>query len=252
MGDRPACSLLTGELQKWLDLRGAGPVNRGNLRRVFVALFNYAVDNSIMPTNPATRLAVPQADEKMPEFLPVATVEALMEEARAKYPALVPFLALGAFAGLRPDEARGLKWESINLKERLIRVLPGTSKTRRARLVTISDNLARWLADYRMESGAIGLPKITETRWRRKIMESIGMDRWPPDVLRHSFATYQLAKVPDVAALAEMMGNSPSVIYRHYKGLATAKEAAKYFKIMPPKPKREGKVIPFKAKSVAA
>lgn len=244
LGDRPAVSILTADLQEWLNLRGGGPVNRSNFRRAFSALFSFGVAHGVATANPAERISVPKADEKMPEFFPAGTVEALLRKAHTVCPRLAPFLAVGAFAGLRPDEARALCWENVNLAERHIRVMPETSKTRRARLVPISDNLAAWLAHYHQEEGRIGLPLITETRQRRACMTAAGIDRWPVDVLRHSFATHELARHPDVAALAEVMGNSPSVIYRHYKGLATSKEAAKYFDILP---RQRGAVVRLKA-----
>ena len=233
LGDRPAASILTGDLQEWLNLRGGGPVNRNNLRRSFSALFNYGLAHGIVTSNPAERISVPKADEKMPVFFPVATVEKLLRYALANKPRIVPFLALGAFAGLRPDEARGLLWENVNFAARHIRVMPETSKTRRARLVPISSNLRAWLAAHKKDAGPVGVPLMTETRDRRDCMTGIGLSRWPVDVLRHTYATFELARHPDVAALAESMGNSPSIIYRHYKGLATPKEARAYFALKP-------------------
>ena len=64
---------------------------------------------------------------------------------------MVPFLAIGAFAGLRSAEIQRLDW--ADLKESFIEVTAGNAKTRSRRLVPIQPNLAKWLAIYRQDSG---------------------------------------------------------------------------------------------------
>ncbi len=53
---------------------------------------------------------------------------------------------------------------------------------------------------------------------------------WKSDALRHSYASYKLALCPDVAALSFEMGNSPTMIKRHYLDLKHEDEARKWFK----------------------
>jgi integrase len=50
-----------------------------------------------------------------------------MAAAEQYAPHMVPTLAEQFFAGLRPGEAKGLKWEDINWSEKTIRVMPETS-----------------------------------------------------------------------------------------------------------------------------
>jgi hypothetical protein len=56
---------------------------------------------------------------------------------------------------------------------------------------------------------------------------------WKANALRHSFITYRLAQIKDVAATALEAGNSPTMIFRHYRELATEEEAAEWFSILP-------------------
>jgi hypothetical protein len=56
---------------------------------------------------------------------------------------------------------------------------------------------------------------------------------WPQNALRHSFGSYHLAQFNDAAKLALEMGNSPAVIFRHYRQLVKPKQAALYWKITP-------------------
>ncbi|HMF46809.1 MAG TPA: hypothetical protein VKE29_09060, partial [Candidatus Udaeobacter sp.] len=56
---------------------------------------------------------------------------------------------------------------------------------------------------------------------------------WPQNALRHSFGSYHLAQFNDAAKLALEMGNSPSVIFRHYRQLVKPKQAERYWKLEP-------------------
>jgi hypothetical protein len=58
-------------------------------------------------------------------------------------------------------------------------------------------------------------------------------ENWPNNALRHSFGSYHLAHFKDAPALALQMGNSPDVIFRHYRELVKPKEAKRYWQIMP-------------------
>jgi hypothetical protein len=57
----------------------------------------------------------------------------------------------------------------------------------------------------------------------------------PGNVLRHSFCSYHVAMHRDAARTAVLLTHtSPVMLYRHYKGKATAADAGKWFSIMPP------------------
>ena len=58
-------------------------------------------------------------------------------------------------------------------------------------------------------------------------------ENWPTNALRHSFGSYHLAQFKDTAALALEMGNSPDVIFRHYRELVKPKDAERYWQIKP-------------------
>jgi hypothetical protein len=50
---------------------------------------------------------------------------------------------------------------------------------------------------------------------------------WKKDVLRHSAASYWLAVEPDVPRIAMELGNSPAVLFKHYREVVTDEEAKK-------------------------
>ena len=58
---------------------------------------------------------------------------------------LVPFLAIGAFAGLRHAEILRLDWAEVDLAGGHIEVKAAKAKTASRRLVPITKNLRQWL-----------------------------------------------------------------------------------------------------------
>ena len=56
---------------------------------------------------------------------------------------------------------------------------------------------------------------------------------WPVNAGRHSFGSYWLAKHQDTAALALQMGNSPQIVFEHYRELVKPVDAELYWKIAP-------------------
>ena len=100
-------------------------------------------------------------------------------------PEIVPYVAICAFAGLRPSEAANLLWSDIRLDTMQIEVKARHSKTRRYRLVPIQPNLGEWLTQFRNGDGAIYYSR----RKFREAYKAAGMEEWKMDVLRHSYGT---------------------------------------------------------------
>jgi len=57
--------------------------------------------------------------------------------------------------------------------------------------------------------------------------------KWPSNGLRHSFITYRIAQVKSAEQVALEAGNSPAIIFKHYRELATEAQAAEWFGILP-------------------
>ena len=68
---------------------------------------------------------------------------------------MLPFWAIGAFAGLRRAEIERLTWSEVDFDADVIEVKASKSKTASRRLVTIQPNLREWLAPYRTRIGRV-------------------------------------------------------------------------------------------------
>ena len=125
-------------------------------------------------------------------ILTVDETERLLENAPAE---LVPYIAIGAFAGLRRAELERLDWKEVDLQSDLIEVTASKAKSARRRFVRIQPNLAKWLQPYVQAAGNVTPPNYRELLDSAR--EAAGIHEWPQNALRHSFASYHLAKFKD-------------------------------------------------------
>ena len=98
----------------------------------------------------------------------------------------------------------------------------------------LTDNLKAWLAPWREETG----PIVTLTAVAGA-MNDLGIKAripggWRQNALRHSFISYRVALTGDVARTALEAGNSPKMIFRHYREVVDEASAQAWFAITPP------------------
>ena len=164
-------------------------------------------------------------------------LNAALNDAKAKEK-LLPWLVLGFFAGLRPTEAEKLTWEEIDwdlLNETgALQVRVGTEKSKTfTHYAELHTTGIEWLRLCASKKGQIGLSRRAFDR----IREQVGLyNRWSPDCIRHTYASNWLSlnKSRGINTLAELMGNSPEVIRRHYRKAILLNSAEAYWKILPP------------------
>jgi integrase len=85
---------------------------------------------------------------------------------------MIPFLTLGAFAGVRHAEIQRLEWKDIRFDDGSIEIRASKAKTASRRLVPILPNLKEWLLKYRQadERGGVaegggGVSATRDGRW---------------------------------------------------------------------------------------
>lgn len=226
---RDAASLSTDEIEQWLRQRYAHPTSRNNARKAVVNLFNFAVHKKYLPSNPAAAIKKAKVTNGEVGILKPSHVVALLHNSN---PAILPYFAIAAFAGIRPEELQKMEWSDVRWKQGIIRVRAEISKVGASRNVHIEPNLAEWLQEYRSSDGLICPPNWRKLFRQTRIDARVG--EWPADCLRHSFGTYWLEKHRNAPALALEMGNSVEVIMRHYyKVLDEPDDAERFWKITP-------------------
>lgn len=233
---KPIAQITSLQIDEWLRSlsdkdtgKRLSPVTRNNFRRVLIVAFNFAVARGYSLTNPAAQSAKAKEIGAVVGILTVDETARLLENAA---PELVPYVAIGAFAGLRRAELERLDWREVDLQSGLIEITASNAKSARRRFAKIQPNLARWLQPHMQLSGNVTPPGY------RVLLESArekaGMTEWPQNALRHSFASYHLARFNDSAALALELGHTNSnLVFQHYRQLVKPKQAERYWKIAP-------------------
>jgi integrase len=224
--DTLVCNLTVAQIETWIRSLDIGTVSRESYRRNVSVLLEFGRRRGYLPANPAADIKIRRRPEGEVSIL---APEELRNLLRKCAPEIVPYVAICAFAGLRPSEAARLLWSDIRLDTMQIEVRARHSKTRRYRLVPIQPNLGEWLMRYRSDDGSVYYSR----RKFREAYKAAGMEEWKMDILRHSYGTYRLPILKSAEALALEMGNSPDVIFRHYRRPMNEATASAYFDLWP-------------------
>jgi integrase len=234
-GDQTVSTITTRDIDDWLRSLNLSPVSRNNYRRVILTLFGFAVPRGYAVENPAEKTARATVVGEAPGILTVQQTANLLVAAS---PELLPYIALGAFAGLRRAELQRLDWKDVHFGDAdddgLIEVTAKKAKTARRRFVKMQPNLREWLVSVRKHRGPVTSDDFSKQFDQARA--AAGITKWPSNALRHSYASYHLAHFKDQNSLALEMGHTDSgMIFEHYRQLVRPKEAAAYWDIRPSK-----------------
>lgn len=244
---------------------------RNNFRLGIQTLFAFAKSQRYLPRDWKEMETVPLWKTKN-DCVEIFAPDELMMLLAVAPVNLVPFLAIGAFAGLRSAEIERLDWSKVNLESGYITVDASIAKTNSRRLVPIVANLKAWLEDRTKPRGPVVELANVANALRRVVAATRPVDvrnpenvlpprvEWKHNALRHSFCSYRLAEVKSAAEVALEAGNSPQMIFKHYRELVTEKEAKRWFGITPDSVKelkakteceRAAKIVAFPARLAA-
>lgn len=214
---------------------------------VLSAWFGWAAKNGWLPRNPCIGLK-PSAPEStaVDTFSTKQVTSLLLKAANSEEWAVLSYIAISLFAGVRPEEFRkvakgdqivALCWEDY--ASGCISICPNLSKTRRGRIIEADPVLVEWVSFITKKMGASLTGSILPANWIkdwRVWRKKHWGGKWPQDVLRHTFGSNHLARSQSLENTARVMGNSPEVLDRHYWNWRTrAKDAAEYWGLNPEK-----------------
>jgi integrase len=225
------------EIESWIQsVEEIGPVSRNKLRKSLKSLFAFGVHpaQGWSTLNPLAHVEREKVVTSEPEAYTPEETAKIMQAALEMNSPVLPCLALGFFAGLRPSESMMIDLSVIDFEADEFRV-PANSKTG-ARSAPLTAACRAWLASQARRTG---------TAWQsyhqayatavREILAAAGVTGIY-DGARHSFITYRTAETRDVARVADECGNSPNIIKKHYRNIVPAVAAKKYFDIRPEDP----------------
>jgi integrase len=223
-GNTPIDSFTHREIDSWLRGLDKAPRTIANHHGIVRRFFNWCErEELITGRNPIIRVAKPQVPYSFPTTISPQEMAKFLEAAK-QLPNeqdrrhMVTYLCIGGFAGLRTSEIQRLRWEDIawqNGQSGRINVLK--SKRGMPRSVTIQPALRRHLDAFALESGPVfSLSFQAEADLRAELEKAAGIEL-PHNCLRHSFASYHIAKWESYEQTAFQMGHtSPRVTRAKY------------------------------------
>lgn len=238
---RIVCDITVAELDRWLTGLGVGPVSRNNYRRNLGVFFEWCARMSYCTVNPMRRTS---RAKKRPVPVGIFTPDELKVILGCAPADLLPALALGGLAGLRVSEIARLDWSEIKFEKGHIEIAAENSKTASRRFVPIHPALEAWIKPLARKHGPVSPRRLDErlSSYRailskEDIKDSIVVRpavKWVDNGLRHSFASYAIAKEESADRVALWLGHtSAKVTFEHYQERATREEAEKWFGVMP-------------------
>jgi integrase len=252
LGDVPLASLTRQQLLEFFAVRGKGRAHNG-LRHLLIplrAMLNAAVEDSLIPGNPALRLGrhlrgLSTREARRVPALSAEELSRLLARADAELQDYTDLIHVLAWSGVRIGEACGLQWADLDAAGGFLDVKRTVSwsrgcvsirppKSNRARRVDIPTALVerlerrRTLAEAEAAiAGREASPWIVPDscapsrpldsrffaikRWPR-LLRGAGLRYIPPHALRHSYATQLLQAGTPVAYVKEQLGHASIAI----------------------------------------
>ena len=215
-----------------------------HIRAVASAIFSYATAKGYIKVNPMrdVKLTVKGQDMEDGYAYSVKEVELILEAlehvtGREEYSAKMAGMVITTcfYAGLRPSEAAGLRWEnvtadSITIKEAYVAGSHKGTKTGRTRTVVMLPQLRHrmrlWAMAYQFPTSGWVFPNqdgntpininCLGARVIKTTLEALGMDWQGLYACRRGFGTLMVDAGASLEETSQAMGNSPTVCYRHY------------------------------------
>ncbi len=197
-------------------------------------LLTRAVDDGVLAVNPVSKVKLPRSAKRVPRFLTVEQRRDLLATAKAHSRDAYLLIALAVYLGLRKAELGALRWEDIDLKQKVALVANQdtfTTKNRKNRAVPICEGLLEILTPYVRPTGYLLMPRLTvkagkRYRWEFKnlfdvLIAEAGLPDWvTPHVLRHTFASLAAQAGVSLFKIGAWMGHSMTEVTEIYAHLA--------------------------------
>lgn len=195
---------------------------RRNVFKMTKRMFQLAVEDGLIDRNPCLgiKVRVAEVDQKV---LTNAEVEKFLSHAKLYNHHFYPIWIVALMTGMRSGEMFALKWTDVDFESKTISVTKqwtskagfhDTTKTRRNRIVPLSDALASFLKEWKLKHRSeFVLPHLKEwkggeqARVTRDFCEGIGITSVKFHDLRATFITSLLSRGESLACVMSIVGH---------------------------------------------
>ena len=207
--------------------KGLAPKTVRNIHQMIGSAYNLAIEQHLVTKNPTQGCALPKAERKEMQTLPVEQLTSFLRE--AKDSGVFALYYIDLTTGLRRGELLGLKWSDIDLEKGDLRVqrqigridgkiIEMPLKTKNAyRTLPLSADAIDVLMQQRRKTGnsewvfpsPTGGPMSPDSvlHMLQRVLKRAGLPRIRFHDLRHTFATMALQNGVDVKTVSSMLGH---------------------------------------------
>lgn len=196
--------------------------SRKTLLKQIRRVFQMALEEGLIDRNPAVGIKVvaPEVEQKV---LTNEEVKTFLQAARNTSHRFYPIWVMALGTGMRSGELFALNWSDVDFEAKIISITKqwtskvgiGPTKTRRSRVVPISEELLHFLKELKLKSSGEGvLPRFPEwengeqAQVTREFCQAIGITSVKFHDLRATFITNLLARGVPLAVVMAMVGHS--------------------------------------------
>ncbi len=225
-------------IRSWMESLMDGGCCASSVNRRLSSLrtfFRYAKERGLVAKDPAYHIVGPKKRKPLPQYVQEGDMDRLLDmpmwddsfrDCRARTIILTFYTT-----GIRVSELVGLDDSSVDLSQRVLRVV---GKRNKERMIPFGEELATTLRDYlsrRDAEIACCTPalfvsdkgqRMSDAQVRRLVRANLGkvtqMSKRSPHVLRHTFATAMLNHDADLESIKQLLGHesiSTTEIYTH-------------------------------------
>lgn len=195
---------------------GLSLASRNRKAATLKSFFSWAfTEENLLERDLSLQVICPKVPKKLPHFLSVDEVLSVLKtfDDKNEVPLKEKVLFLLLYGGgLRISEACNLRWSSVHLEQKILRVM---GKGNKERVVALPDltmqNLRRWKKESSFDDYVFGeKPLVQRTAYemvRQSGLRAGLLKPLHPHALRHSFATHLLSSGANLRTLQELLGH---------------------------------------------
>lgn len=226
---RKVGSIKTEEIEDYVFRSGWAPRTQENRLRGVQRFFQWCQKKRYLSQSVSTEahaVEPPSIPAHDPEVFTPEELQTIFARCDMDY---LAYFAIAAFGGARRAEISRLTYEDIDWEQNVIHLSSAVTKTKRRRTLDLCPALQAWLSLVKERQGPI-VPILDPLTIMR---ERLPKGFWKQNGLRHSFASYHLAKHRNAGLTAELAGHSVAILQTVYKQLVAPSAAEQWFAVTP-------------------
>ena len=225
-----------------IDLLLKGMKISNNTRKQYLKyirqFYGWVFDEGYISKNPTDGIFF-KSDSFEARFYSVETRAKLLKHVAENSKPLIGYYSLLTFAGLRPTEGTRVEWDDINFLTKELYVRPGKTGARHIELEPAAIAWLNWHREQSPKDAPFVELRALPNR-EKEIRSAVLNGNWIQDGLRHGFATYFKNLKKDVTLTSHIMGNSVSIVKKHYARTIPDEECRSFWSLTPDKVLSDG------------